>query len=369
MSTRSRRSTKSTYARRADQQPEVELPAQGARGGRKRRRQSPNQVVQGGGDRPPVDVVQPAHPQPSSSAAGISGAEAQICNTVTPGPLVVDTLHVKNNAENECIPNTENIQITQVPSVHAKLGLNVTPAIKNKIINGEYVDLANLIDASHATLKDEKTIVMIDGVLTTKEKPKQNINTIEKWTDAFIVFMSIYLAVHPEKTQGLLKYMQSMRLGASRIHGLGWKDYDQQFRLRLSYDPTKSWDTVDNELWLMYMVSDGGNSSGSNLTTPAPGQANVAYKSNSYNKCYNYNYKGLCDRSPCTYKHVCFKCSQNHPVFMCTLNQNQPAFPPFRPRGPSANFPQGAPRMPRYNNQWQPRLQTPRPTGFRKYPN
>jgi hypothetical protein len=90
-------------------------------------------------------------------------------------------------------------------------------------------------------------------VLSTKEKTKQTIHTIEKWTDVFIVYISIYTSAHPEKYQALLKYMHIVRLGASRINGLGWKTYDEQFRLKMGIDPVKSWEIVDQELWLLYM--------------------------------------------------------------------------------------------------------------------
>jgi hypothetical protein len=53
--------------------------------------------------------------------------------------------------------------------------------------------------------------VLIDGVLSTKEKIKRTIHTIEKWTDVFIVYISIYTSAHPEKYQELLKYMHIVR--------------------------------------------------------------------------------------------------------------------------------------------------------------
>ena len=42
---------------------------------------------------------------------------------------------------------------------------------------------------------------------------------------------------------------------AARMHaGLGWKAYDQQFRLRLAFDPTGTrFDKIDYELWLLYV--------------------------------------------------------------------------------------------------------------------
>lgn len=43
------------------------------------------------------------------------------------------------------------------------------------------------------------------------------------------------------------------RLGVKRCSGLGWKIYDEQFRLRKPLDPTSSWSVVDLDLWLLYM--------------------------------------------------------------------------------------------------------------------
>ena len=63
----------------------------------------------------------------------------------------------------------------------------------------------------------------------------------------------MYTSAHPEKYQALLKYMHIVRIGASRINGLGWKTYDEQFRLKMGIDPVKSWEIVDQELWLLYM--------------------------------------------------------------------------------------------------------------------
>ena len=49
-----------------------------------------------------------------------------------------------------------------------------------------------------------------------KRVPK--IHGIEQWTDAFMIFMSIYTLNHSDETQHLLKYMSVIRLGA-----LFWK--------------------------------------------------------------------------------------------------------------------------------------------------
>lgn len=54
--------------------------------------------------------------------------------------------------------------------------------------------------------------------------------TIEAWTDAFLVYASIYQEKHPSQGREIMKYMSVIRRIASRSSGLGWKSYDEQFR-------------------------------------------------------------------------------------------------------------------------------------------
>ena len=53
----------------------------------------------------------------------------------------------------------------------------------------------------------------------------------------FLVYISIFCTTaHSTVFQDLLKYMHSIRLGGKRS-ALGWKSYNEQFRLRMSQDP------------------------------------------------------------------------------------------------------------------------------------
>ena len=228
---------------------------------------------------------------------------------------------------------TNDVHIVQ--SVHSFLGSHVSQTNRTKIVSGQYIDLAILSENTNSENND-KQVVLIDGVLSTKEKTKQTIHTIEKWTDVFIVYISIYTSAHPEKYQALLKYMHIVRLGASRINGLGWKTYDEQFRLKMGIDPVKSWEIVNQELWLLYM---------GNTRNSLPDSYKNDKSKTSVNKCYNFNKMGMCDRVPCNYKHVCFSCSGHHPYYTCP-NRNtyenvgnhsfRPPFrAPFRARAPT----------------------------------
>ena len=82
-----------------------------------------------------------------------------------------------------------------------------------------------------------------------------------------------------------------------------WYTYDQQLRLRVSKDDTKKWLSIDGFLWLRIMT----------INTPKTNN-NYGYK------CYDFNFKGLCKRNNCLYRHVCLKCNFPHPAINCTEN-------------------------------------------------
>ncbi|OWF51513.1 uncharacterized protein LOC110449062 [Mizuhopecten yessoensis] len=224
------------------------------------------------------------------------------------------------NTEGNACPDPQSLQdgfnpmLHQINSVHDDLGANVTSALRLKIINNEFVDLGQLL-SKPTPISEEKHFSIINGELVAKEKRKiVRINDIDQWTDAFIIFMSIYTSEHPEDISGLLKYMHSVRTGAKRVTGLSWKAYDEQFRLRKAQIYTKPWNQIDQELWLIYMYDSA-------TVNKVQKQAQVNLK-----KCYDFN-NGYCNRSPCFFKHLCLTCNGNHKKINCMKSaQSQSAF-------------------------------------------
>ena len=160
------------------------------------------------------------------------------------------------------------------------------------------------------------------------------IATIEQWTNAFILFTNIYVGAHPNNIHQLLKYLHSIRLGASRISGQGWKLYDEQFRLKEASNPASSYggggggegegrererEEIDTELWLLYMLPS--------QSTPV----SQASKFGPKGRCYDFNFRGSCNRVACMYSHNCTRCGGNHSQTSC--NKEMQAF------GPSATGP------------------------------
>lgn len=198
----------------------------------------------------------------------------------------------------------------QVPSYSSELGYNVPNNIKVQISNGQYVNLAKL--AHNFSDPDDETqyFSVRDGGLTMSKKSRvKPITDIHIWTDLFLVYASIYVTAHPECATALFKYMHTIRLGASRSSSLGWRDYDVQFRLKKERNPGISFANVDQELWLLYMQGP-----------LAPGYINKDQQG----KCYDYNFRGVCQKKSCPYKHLCMRCSRNHPSIRC-FSLNLPA--------------------------------------------
>ena len=139
-----------------------------------------------------------------------------------------------------------------------------------------------------------------------------------------MVYMSIYINAHPEKAQDLLKYMHTVRLGASRSKSQGWRLYDEHFRRKMANSPSTSWQYIDYELWLVYMSSNTNPTHISNNTNkPLP----------THNKCFEFNNKGVCNIPNCIYTHGCIQCGLGHAKLNCSNPSitNQKQHLSFRP--------------------------------------
>jgi len=214
-----------------------------------------------------------------------------------------------------CPISVNNSYISDANAIHSvndSLGLNVSQNLKEKIINGEYVDLGALL--VNSTEDQSNTLVINNGQLQFQQKSSKKIVDLNTWLDAFLIYTSIYTTVHPESIQGLLKYMYNIRLGASRCSGFGWREYDKQFRLKKAKNQALAWGTVDQELWLLYMHNNAINMT-SQQFSGSPLSSNK--------RCFEYNYKGKCAIPYCRYQHRCLKCNNPHPSINCRVQFSQ----------------------------------------------
>ncbi|XP_048242023.1 uncharacterized protein LOC125374734 [Haliotis rufescens] len=161
------------------------------------------------------------------------------------------------------IPMFQNVDMLNMPpptttqSVDDNLGCNVPVNIKNKIWNGEYINFALLLKPDRDLMDYMTTsavFISTDGQLELRPKSQgKRIENIFDWTTAFTTYMSIYVQRRMDMVQGLLTHMNTVRLAASRHTGLGWRTYDEQYRLRQARDQSLPWEKLNVELWMLFV--------------------------------------------------------------------------------------------------------------------
>ena len=133
-------------------------------------------------------------------------------------------------------------------SIFDPISSNIPLKLKEKIWNGEFVEL-NLMLKSNQTLLNELSTVgnlaIKEGMLSVVHKKSSPIRNIHVWTSTFMVYASVMLEKWPNKGLEFLKYMQTVRTAASRRCPGGWVLYDEQYRLRKAHFPASSWGVVD----------------------------------------------------------------------------------------------------------------------------
>jgi len=69
-----------------------------------------------------------------------------------------------------------------------ELTTNVPHNLKQNIVSGEYIDLSWLFVSSMSSSNDIQKITFVQGELVIKpQQSRPKINSIEVWTDAFMV--------------------------------------------------------------------------------------------------------------------------------------------------------------------------------------
>ena len=224
-------------------------------------------------------------------------------------------------------------QRSRAPGMASPLGLTrpVDRHLEDKILRGEYVDLAlllpdNLYQSQTPELQlrlDDSALGSLGSPVTMVRKRKPVIDTFQKWLDAFTTYMLVLVTAYPRRALELIKYQQIISRAVTKFKGMAWLSYDQQFRRRAAYDLTISWDKVDLELWTVtfsglakphcsvcsspYHIQDDCPSADPNRK---PRRAQTV--------CFDFNKSSGCRRRNCNYPHVCRRCySSSHAAPAC----------------------------------------------------
>ena len=201
------------------------------------------------------------------------------------------------------------------------LSLVVPQETQEKIWAGKFMDLGELLKKSALVAEEAKQLVGSvneQGQLAFKPaKPAKASLTVDEWTSAFNVFMSVTLLRHPEQAQGMLAYAELIREAAREHPTSGaWRSYDELFRTKKAADPSREWDTIDNQLWLSLFCKPA--------KTPLQ-QVKAASQAKENRLCIFFNKPSGCKRTQCKWRHACASCnSPTHGSQNCRVGKRPP---------------------------------------------
>ena len=250
----------------------------------------------------------------AARASATTSSSASVESQSQPGPSASG-----GSGQSEfCLPSLD-FQVdepTRTTSSFDPIGGHVPQKLREKIWEGQFIDLSLLLKTARDLETDmtQGELKIQDGKIIISKNERSSYLTIERWTSAFLIYMSIYLEKYRTRAQELLKYMRDIRLAASRSNG--WFKYDEQFRLRMSADIHSSWASINTEFWLLY-ISGSQRPSTDNAVKGNP-LPPVTLGSTVKNYCNHYNSGNNCRFFPrCRYKHACKSCDGQHPSVRC----------------------------------------------------
>jgi hypothetical protein len=97
------------------------------------------------------------------------------------------------------IPSDAPMPIS-VGSTRFALGYYVDPNIRDKIVAGKFINLASLLvqDPNHNQLSSTLSIDA-SGQLVSQPDSQHKITNLDKYTYAFVIYISVYTLAHLEK--------------------------------------------------------------------------------------------------------------------------------------------------------------------------
>ena len=101
------------------------------------------------------------------------------------------------------------------------LSVHIPKSIIDKIWANQYININLLLKGSvelHELCSGRTLKVSDSGILEKHPKlSKEKVPNLDKWTDVFVIFMSIYFKKNPQKVQKLLQYTYVIRDAARKV--------------------------------------------------------------------------------------------------------------------------------------------------------
>ncbi|XP_077791585.1 uncharacterized protein LOC144329031 [Podarcis muralis] len=191
------------------------------------------------------------------------------------------------------------------------VGNHLSQRKRDKILNGDFIDIFRLLPPAKLTGKGEKR----RSYGKRRYRTPRAERTFDNWLDGFQVFMGVVSAAYPKRAMHLIAYLAHVRRARELAGDTAALNYDEDFRRNASLLSSTRWDLRDQNYWSEHVgpYVDKKHQDSSKSWKTAVRQKRL---------CWEFN-KGVCVRPVCKYSHECEKCLGNHPATAC-LKGRQP---------------------------------------------
>ena len=215
------------------------------------------------------------------------------------------------------------------------LTCQVDEALKQKIENGEYVDLDKLLpkagpfDSRPVQVEGSplQWIQREGGTYLMPAKKSSRINSFRRWEQAFRIYATIYCSENPNRSREIWQYISVINTAATGYVRENVYNYDITFRQLMEFNPARSWAVTYNQMWNLAMrepLPKSQNQGQNNRFSPggsmSQGQAGPsAHMAKKPKYCWSFN-RGIKCRfgNRCRFIERCSYCdSPSHPILNC----------------------------------------------------
>ena len=125
------------------------------------------------------------------------------------------------------------------------LGAHLDEHITEKIVNGDYIDLAKLLPKDRILAlhnEGQKLHFMIKNGQSFWVPPNEhiNINSYQRWEQAFRIYADVYSRAHPHRSSELIQYGHIINTISAQYIWENVYDYDKDFRLHMARHTDRS---------------------------------------------------------------------------------------------------------------------------------
>ena len=225
---------------------------------------------------------------------------------------------------------------------------DIPPRVVKKILNLEYIEMAELLPEYWGTEEPESPCCTSQLSKSSRRSP---VTDILVWLDCYASLVSVLCSVHPHKFSHFMAYQRTIIRAHRMFVGDRWVIYDACYRRAAANTKLLDWGIKDNDLYnetftgrakaisrcsicLSELHPTAECPQGSHSSTPSASHGGQFRTPRSDAICLLYNHRNgdRCTFTPCKYGHFCKECGGRHPVTRCSKQRRPYPTADHRPR-------------------------------------